>query len=215
MRTKIFLADDHAIVRDGIRALLEKEPDFAVVGEAENGREAVQRATQLRPDVAIIDIAMPELNGVEAARQLLSALPRLKLIALSMHADKRFVAEMFQAGAVGYLKKNCAFKHLVQAIRTVLAGQVYMSPVVAGIVVEGFKARASEAMNAASLSPKEREVLQLLAEGYATKEIADRLGVSSKTIDTHRQNIMDKLQLRSVAELTKYAIREGLTSVDS
>jgi len=217
MSIKLLLADDHAIVRDGIRALLEKEPDFKVIGEAANGREAVRLATDLRPDAVVMDIAMPDLNGIEATRQLLAQMPRLRIIALSMHADKRFVAEMLQAGAAGYLQKNCAFKHLANAIRTVMAGQVYLSPAITGIVVDGFKRQipVGEAEEAGALSPKEREVLQLLAEGSTTKEIADRLGVSGKTIDTHRQHIMDKLDMRSIAELTKYAIREGLTSVEA
>lgn len=217
MNTRILLADDHAIVRDGIRSLLEKEPDMPVVGEAENGRQAVQLALKLRPDLVILDITMPDLNGIEAARQLRDQLPNLKIIALSMHADKRFVAEMLQAGASGYLQKNCAFKNLVNAIRTVVSGQMYLSPSITGIVVEGFKRNlpAGAVSESGPLSPKEREVLQLLAEGSSTKEIADRLAVSAKTVDTHRQHIMDKLNLRSVAELTKYAIREGLTSVET
>jgi DNA-binding NarL/FixJ family response regulator len=211
------LADDHVIVRDGLRSLLEKERDFTVVGEAENGRDAVEQATRLRPDVVVMDIAMPGLNGIEATRQITAQPPKPKVIALSMHSDKRFVAEMLQAGASGYLQKNCAFKHLVNAIRSVIAGQMYLGPSVTGIVVEGFKQRlpAPQPGEAATLSPKEREVLQLLAEGSSTKEIADHLGISGKTVDTHRQHIMDKLGIHSIAELTKYAIREGLTSIEA
>ncbi len=217
MNIKIILADDHSIVRDGIRSLLEKEPGLIVVGEAENGRQAVQQALTLHPDIVIMDIAMPDLNGIEATRQLVAQCPGMKIIALSMHADKRFVAEMLQAGVSGYLQKNCAFKNLVTAIRTVMAGEVYLTPAITGIVVEGFKGRlpaVETPTDARVLSPKEREVLQLLAEGGSTKEIADRLKVSVKTVDTHRQHIMDKLGLRSIAELTKYAIREGLTTID-
>jgi DNA-binding NarL/FixJ family response regulator len=215
MTTRILLADDHVIVRDGIRALLERESDLKVIGEAENGRQAVQQAAKLSPDLVVMDIAMPDLNGIEATRQLRAQNPRIKIIALSMHADKRFVTEMLQAGASGYLLKNCAFKQLVNAIRTVIGGEMYLSSSITGIVVEGFKQNlpAGAVSETGPLSPKEREVLQLLAEGGSTKEIADRLGVSAKTVDTHRQHIMDKLSLRSVAELTKYAIREGLTSV--
>lgn len=214
MSTRIFLADDHSIVRDGIRALLEKERDFEVVGEAGNGRTAVDQICKLNPDAVVMDIAMPDLNGIEATRQVLEKLPRVKIIALSMHSDKRFVAEMLQAGAAGFLQKNCAFRSLVAAIRSVMTGQVYLSPAITGIVVEGFKMHAASTSGEnPALSPKEREVLQLVAEGRSTKEIADVLAVSIKTIDTHRQHIMDKLGLRSVAELTKYAIREGLTSV--
>jgi len=215
MSIRILLADDHSIMRDGIRALLGKYPEFLVVGEAQNGREAVQQALKLHPDVVIMDIAMPDLNGIEATRQLIAQNPRMKIIALSMHADKRFVTEMLTAGASGYLQKNCAFKNLEKAIRVAVSGQIYLSPEITGVVVASLKLLPSSAAPANPLSPKEREVLQLLAEGSATKEIADRLGVSAKTIDTHRQRIMDKLGLRSIAELTKFAIREGLTSVDN
>jgi DNA-binding NarL/FixJ family response regulator len=215
MSTRIFLADDHAIVRDGIRALLEKEKDFTVVGEAANGREAVEQAAKICPDVVVMDIAMPQLNGIEAARQLLLLQPRLRLVVLSMHSDKRFVAEMLRAGAVAYLQKSCAVRDLVAAIRAVLKGQVFMSPEITGIVVDTLRRQAPAPGNKdKELSPKEREVLQLLAEGLSSKEIAGKLGVSVKTVDTHRQHIMEKLSLRSIAELTKYAIREGITTVD-
>jgi DNA-binding NarL/FixJ family response regulator len=215
MSIKIFLADDHSIVRDGIRSLLEQDRDLTVVGESENGRDAVQQAVKLRPDVIVMDIAMPDLNGIEATRQIMRQLPRVKVVALSMHADKRFVVEMLRAGAAGYLQKNCAFKNLAHAIRSVVGGNIYLSPEITGIVVESFRQQtAPTAAESAGLSPKEREVLQLLAEGCTTKEIADRLKVSGKTVDTHRQHIMDKLGLRSIAELTKYAIRHGLTSVE-
>jgi len=214
MQTRIFLADDHSIVRDGIKALLEKERDFTVIGEADNGRDAVQSVCKLQPDIVIMDIAMPKLNGIEATRQLIGEHPKLKIIVLSMHADKRFVTEVLKAGAVGYLQKSCAFKHLITAIRTVLEGHVYMSPEITGVVVEAFRLQKSgSAGTDRELSPKEREVLQLLAEGHSSKEIADFLHVSCKTIDTHRQHIMEKLGLRSVAQLTKYAIREGITGV--
>jgi len=214
MKTRLLIADDHAIVRDGIRSLLQSEKDFTVVGEAANGRQAVKQATELRPDVVIMDIAMPELNGVEATRQIMARNPCVIVIALSMHGDKSFVADMLKAGAVGYLQKSCAFRHLVRAIRTAMAGNIYLNPDIIRIVVEGFRRKIPDTAMFQVLSAKEREVLQLLSEGHSSKEIANRLGVTSKTIDTHRQNIMDKLGLRSVAALTKYAIREGLTSVD-
>ena len=214
MKTRLLIADDHAIVRDGIRSLLQSEKDFTVVGEAANGRQAVKQATELRPDVVIMDIAMPELKGVEATRQIMARNPCVIVIALSMHGDKSFVADMLKAGAVGYLQKSCAFRHLVRAIRTAMAGNIYLNPDIIRIVVEGFRRKIPDTAMFQVLSAKEREVLQLLSEGHSSKEIANRLGVTSKTIDTHRQNIMDKLGLRSVAALTKYAIREGLTSVD-
>jgi DNA-binding NarL/FixJ family response regulator len=214
MSIKIFLADDHSIVRDGIRSLLEQEKDFTIVGEADGGREAVRQTSRLRPDVMVMDIAMPDLNGIEATRQIVAQHPRIKIIALSMHADKRFVTEMLRAGAAGYLQKNCAFKNLVHAIRTVVSGKVYLSHEITGLVVESFRQLAPLTVTeSAGLSPKEREVLQLIAEGCSTKEIAERLNISGKTVDTHRQHVMDKLGLRGIAELTKYAIRHGLTSV--
>lgn len=213
MTLKILLADDHRLVREGLRALLAKEADMAVVAEAGDGRSAVRLAREMKPDVIIMDITMPDLNGIEAARQTLAHAPKTRIIALSMHADKRFVAAMLKAGASGYLLKNCAFAELAGAIRTVAAGQTYLSPRVAGVVVEGYVARAAAGAPAGSaLSAREREVLQLLAEGRPTKQIATQLHTSISTIETHRRHIMERLGLFSVAELTKYAVREGLTS---
>jgi DNA-binding NarL/FixJ family response regulator len=216
MSLKIFLADDHKIMRDGLRSLLENQLDMEVVGEAENGRRAVQLVLEKRPDVVIMDIGMPDLNGMEATRQILAALPDVKVIALSMYSDRRFVSGMLEAGASGYLLKACAFEELAGAVGTVVANQTYLSPEIAGVVVEDYLHRLpmtdSEASSA--LTRREREVLQLLAEGWPNKKIASHLCVSVKTVHTHRQQIMDKLNLRSIAELTKYAIREGLTSPD-
>lgn len=215
MSIRVFLADDHSIIRDGIRSLLEKEKDFTVAGEADNGRDAVLQIIKLKPDVVLMDIAMPNLNGVDATRQLIAQQPRLRIVVLSMHSDKRFVVEMLKAGAMGYLEKNCAFKNLISAIRTVTEGQVYLSPEIAGVIAGTFRQQKLPAtVKEPELSPKEREVLQLLAEGNSSKEIAYQLGVSSKTVDTHRQHIMDKLGMRSIANLTKYAIREGITSLE-
>ena len=213
MTLRILLADDHHLMREGLRTLLEKESDMAVVAEAGDGRSAVRLAREMKPDVIIMDIAMTDLNGIEAARQALAHAPKTRIIALSMHADKRFVAAMLKAGASGYLLKNCAFAELAGAIRTVAAGQTYLSPAVAGVVVEGYVARAAAGAPAGSaLSAREREVLQLLAEGRSTKQIATHLHTSISTIETHRRHIMERLGLFSVAELTKYAVREGLTS---
>ncbi len=216
MTTKILLADDHRIVREGLRSLFEKESDLLVVGEAQNGREAVRLATQLRPEVVVMDLSMPELNGIEAIRQILAKLPRTKVLALSMHSNKRFVVEALRAGAAGFLLKDSAFEELVRALRIVLENRSYLSPEVTGAVIDDVAHRVPAGPESAvlRLSDREREVLQLLAEGRSTREIAERLHVSGKTVDTHRQHIMKKLDLHSVAELTKYAIREGLTSIE-
>ncbi len=216
MSITILLADDHKIVRDGLRALLENQPDMKVVAEAENGRTAVQLAQQKRPQVVIMDISMPDLNGIEATRQMIRELPDIKVIALSMHSDRRYILRMFRAGAVGFLLKDCAFEELVSAINTAIADQPYVSPSIAGIIIQDFVRSGSQISSSATdvLTAREREVLQLLAEGWATKEIASHLHLSVKTVETHRRRIMEKLGLHGIAELTKYAIREGLTSLD-
>ncbi|MEN8135381.1 MAG: response regulator transcription factor [Thermodesulfobacteriota bacterium] len=212
----VLLADDHKIMRAGLRSLLEKTPNVSVVAEAEDGRQAVQLATELRPDLVIMDISMPKLNGIEATRQIMAALPNTKIIALSMHSDKRFLVEMFQAGGVGYLLKDCAAEELEQAIKTVTGNKCYLSPEIAGVMLEDYVDRfQSKPADAASvLSTREREVLQLIAEGWSTKNIAEHLYVSIKTAESHRRKIMKKLDLNTVADLTKYAIKEGLTSLD-
>jgi DNA-binding NarL/FixJ family response regulator len=213
--TRILIADDHKIFREGLRTLLSNQRGVEVVGEADNGRSTVSMATELRPDVVIMDVAMPELNGIDATRQISSTCGDTKVLALSLHADSRLVTRLLTAGAHGYLLKDCAFEELTLAIQTVLADDVYLSPGVAGVVVRAMQSRTTElGTKAPELTPREREVLQLVAEGRTTREIAARLHVSVKTIETHRKQIMDKLELRSVAELTKYAVREGLTSLD-
>lgn len=215
MAIRIILADDHKIIRQGLRSLAEQQPDMEVIGEAEEGRKAVELVHELRPDVVIMDVAMPELNGVEATRQIMDDDMHLRVIALSMHQERQYVARMLEAGAAGYLLKDCAFEEMVDAIRTVIQGQTYLSPKIAGTVVEDYVRNLSADNLTAKqeLTPREREVLQLMAEGESTKQIARTLDVSVKTIETHRRNTMKKLELDSVAELTKYAIREGLTSL--
>lgn len=215
MTIRVLLADDHKIVRDGLRTLLEKHADIAVLGEAEDGREALQMTRKLSPDIVVMDIAMPELNGIEATRQILSEYPGVKVVALSMHSDKRFVSEMLKAGASAYLLKDCAFEELITAIRTVIKSKIYLSPGIAGVVLEDYIRKNSKKDSSvfSVLSDREREVLQLMAEGKTTKEVAAHLNVSIKTVETHRTNIMTKLDIHSIAELTKYAIREGLTSL--
>lgn len=215
MITRVLLADDHKIVRDGLHSLLEENPDIQVVGEAEDGREAVQLVRKLTPDVVIMDIAMPDLNGIEATRQVAAEHPHVKIIALSMHSDKRFVSEMLKAGASAYLLKDSAFEELITAIQTVQENKIYISPGIAGAVVETLKLRPGKPESSvfSLLTDREREVLQLIAEGKNTKEIASFLHLSIKTVETHRLNIMTKLDMHSIADLTKYAIREGLTSL--
>ena len=217
MSIKVLLADDHKIIRDGLRSLIEKHPEMEVVGEADNGRLTIQLARELEPDVVIMDISMPDLNGIDATHQIVKDVPGVKVIALSMHSDKRFVVGMFKAGAAGYLLKDCAFDELEQAVKTVLADHTYLSPKIATVVIKDYVPQvSSEDTSALSvLSSREREVLQLLAEGKTIKEIASDLFLSVKTIETYRQRIMDRLGVHSLAELIKFAIREGLTSLES
>ena len=213
--TRVLLADDHKILRQGLRTLLDQEPDIHVVGEADNGRSSIKLAGELEPDVIIMDIAMPDLNGIDATRRITEGDPHTRVLALSMHSDGRYVKGMLQAGARGYILKDCAAEELTHAIRTVMADQFYVSPGVAGTIVDDYVRQLSTtAEEPAILSCREREVLQLLAEGASTACIAAELHLSIKTIETHRKRIMDKLGLRSIAELTKYAIREGLTTLD-
>ena len=217
MPTKILLSDDHKIMREGLRTLLEKRPDMQVIGEAKTGRMAVQMVRKLLPDIVIMDIGMPDLNGIEATRQILAEFPNIKVVALSMHSDRRFVTEMLTAGAAGYLLKDCAFEELAECIYTVVTGKIYLSPGVADVVVKDYvRHLLPKSLSAYSiLTDREREVLQLIAEGRNTKKIASILYVSIKTVETHRQHIMEKLGINSIAELTKYAIQEGLTSLET
>jgi DNA-binding NarL/FixJ family response regulator len=213
---KILLADDHALMREGLRMLLEKLAGITIVGEADNGISAVRMARDLKPDLVLMDIAMPDLNGIEASRRIMAEAPRAKVIALSMHADKRFVRHMFAAGAAGYVLKGSAFEEVAAAIKTVAAGRIYISPKITDQVLADYvKQLAKSSAGAESpLSGREREVLQMLAEGKSSRKIAERLQVSVTTVDTHRKHIMDKLGFRTIAELTKYAVREGLTPLD-
>lgn len=217
MKIRVLLADDHKIMRDGLCSLLEREDNIEVVAEAENGRVAVQMTLEQQPDVVIMDISMPDMNGIEATRQIVSSLPETKVLALSMHSDKRFVVETFQAGAAGFLLKDCASEELARAINTVAKNQTYLSAEIAGIMVDAYVNRFTPPTSSASsvLTGREREVLQLIAEGWTTKQIASHLYVSVKTVETHRRQIMKKLDRHSVADLTKYAISEGLTSLES
>ena len=214
MSIRILVADDHNIIREGVVSLLEKQPDLNVIGEAGDGRTIVRLARELVPDVVIMDISMPDLNGVEATRQIIKELPMVKVIALSVHFDKHIVKGMLQAGASAYMSKYSAAQELIKAIRLVMAHQIYLSPEIAGIVVEDYKSSRSDSASVfTALTAREREVLQLFAEGKNTREIAAALFISLKTVEAHRRQIMDKMGFKSLAELIKYALREGLTSM--
>jgi DNA-binding NarL/FixJ family response regulator len=217
MAIRVLLVDDHHIVRDGMRALIERQEGMEVAAEAENGRKALQMARRHKPDIVIMDIGMPDLNGIDASRKILEELPEIRIIALSMHGDKQFVQGMLRAGVKGYLIKDCASEELIRSIRVVRSGNVYISPYVATFMIEDFLHPLPENVSSfhTELSTREREVLQLIAEGRSTKTISEALHISVKTVETHRKNIMDKVNLHTVADLTKYAIRYGLTSVES
>jgi DNA-binding NarL/FixJ family response regulator len=214
MTVQILLAEDHNIVREGLRALLATEAEFEVIGEASDGRTAVARVAELSPDVIVMDLHMPDLNGIEATRRVLAEKPNVKIIGLSANSDPNLILEMLKAGASGYVVKDSAFQELSEAIRTVMQNKVYLSPAVQNVLVDDY-VRGAEGRSTAfsTLSSREREVLQLTAEGKATKEVARMLSVSVKTVETHRRNIMMKLNIDNVAQLTKYAIREGLSSL--
>lgn len=216
MKYRIFIADDHRIVRDGLRSLIERENDLELVGMATNGRQALQMTRKLKPDVVIMDISMPDLNGIDATSQIVDEVPDVKVIALSMHSEKLLIDGMLRAGAAGYLLKESAFEELIKAIRIVCAGKKYLSPDVTDIVLRDYlspsKDNADPQMQ--DLTLREREVLQLIAEGGTTKEVASRLNISIKTVESHRGRIMEKLGLHTVAELTKYAVRHGITSLE-
>jgi len=215
MIIKVLLGDDHKIMRQGLRALLEKEPDIEVIGEAEDGRMTVRLAEELSPDVVIMDICMPDLNGIEATHQITARLPAVKVVALSMYSDIRFVLSIMKAGASGYLLKDCACDELAQAIRAVTINRTYLSPSIADTMIKDYihQLQKDDLSVFSVLTAREREVLQLLAEGKTIKEIAAQLYISVKTIETHRQQIMNKLNIHTLPELTKYAVREGLTSL--
>jgi two-component system, NarL family, response regulator NreC len=220
MSIRVILADDHKIVRDGLKSMLAKQLDIEVVGEADNGRDAVSVAGELMPDVVVMDIGMRDLNGIEATRILAERHPEIRVVALSMHSDKRYVSEMLAAGASAYLLKDGAFEELATAIRAAAEGQRYLSPGVADIVVDDYVSMLSGDVTThasgqiAALSGREREVLQLIAEGKSTKEIAALLHLSVKTVETHRRQLMEKLNIFNIAGLTRFALREGLITLE-
>lgn len=216
MCIRIILADDHIITRSGIKALLDCDSRFEVVAEASCGREAVKLCSELKPDVVIMDISMPNLNGMEATRQILTPGSSSHVIALTMHAHRRYISGMLKAGASGYLLKSCTFDELASAITTVMDNKTYLSPSISETVVKDYLSKSSgeQASQESDLTSREREVLQLIAEGISTRDIAKKLFVSESTVNTHRRQIMEKLNIFSIAKLTKYAIQEGLTLLE-
>ena len=217
MNIRVLLVDDHAIIREGLRSLLEKQPEMEVVADTDDGRKAFDFVRELLPDIVIMDITMRGLNGIEATRRIIAEFPAVKVIALSIHSKRRYVADMLSAGASGYILKECLFDELVQAIKAVVAGGRYLSPKITDIVVSDYVKHLSTTADSPfeALKTREREVLQLVAEGKSTKQIALELHVSTKTIEANRRQIMEKLQIHSIAELTKYAVREGLTTLET
>jgi DNA-binding NarL/FixJ family response regulator len=213
---RILLADDHAMVRQGLRLLIERETDIELIHEAEDGYQAVERVRELLPDIVIMDISMPNLNGIEATRQIVDELPQVKVIGLSMHSNNRFIADMLVAGASGYVLKECLFEELVEAIREVNAGKTYLSSRITGLVVDDYRRRLTTGVDSplSSLKDREREILRLIAEGKTTKQIALELHVSTKTIDANRLKIMEKLNAHSIVDLVKVAIAENLIDFD-
>jgi DNA-binding NarL/FixJ family response regulator len=213
---RLLLVDDHTVFRRGLAEMLSRHEDMEVVGEAATGQQGLARARELRPDVVVMDVSMPELGGVIATGRIVEQIEHAKVLALSMHTGRRFVNEMFRHGAVGYVPKHATPEEVLQAVRVVAGGKTYVSPDVAGGVVDTLTGKAPDAANPEqTLSRREREVLQLLAEGQTTKQVAASLNVSPKTVETHRRNIMDKLDLYSIAELTRYAIREGISPLEA
>lgn len=215
MKIRAVVVDDHRVIREGLCALLAREPDIEIVGQADDGLAALRLARQLRPDVLITDVAMPGLNGIEATRRLRTDQPEVRVICLSMHDDSRMVLSVLDAGASGYVLKESSFDELAHAVRTVMSNQIHLSAKLVGIVVQEVRQRQAPGAAPMALTPREREVVQLLAEGFSTQQVAERLHLSHKTVATHREHVMQKLNFTSLAQLTRYALREGLTTLDT
>ena len=210
--TTILLVDDHQIFLEAVQSLFEPLPEFQIVATADNGLSAIERARQHAPDIIIMDVSMPDLNGIDATRRILEIVPKTKIIALSMHTDKHFVLEMIKAGASGYLRKDDAFDELIRAIRVVSRGESYLSPKLSSVILKCLQGSSTK-NNMEDLSPREKDVLKLLAAGKNTRQVGELLFISAKTVESHRSNIMKKLDLWNLADLTKYAIRNGLTGL--
>lgn len=216
MTVTILLVDDHAIIRQGLATLIEQQVDMEVAGHAESGRQAIKLAMELKPDIVVMDVSMPDLNGIDASQQILKQVPEAKIIALSIHSHRRYIVGMLRAGASGYLIKDCVFEELLTAINMVLKNHIYLSDKIRDLVLKDYilNIKINDSLKSCPLSEREKNVIQMIAEGATTREIASRLDLSISTVETHRRHILDKLNTSSVAELTKYAIREGLTSME-
>ncbi len=215
-RISVLLAEDHTIVRKGLRSLLDSEPGIEILGEAQDGREAIEKVRQVHPDVVVMDITMPGLNGLEATRQIKKQFPEIKVLVLTMHANEEYIFQILRAGASGYVVKQAAPADLVSAIRAVYRGDSFLSPAISQKVIEEYIRRADGVIENSydRLTTRERETLQLIAEGRSNREIAALLHITVKTVETHRANLMNKLDIHNTAELTQYAIRKGVISPD-
>ena len=211
---RVLIADDHAIVRQGLKALIEKEPDMEVVGEAENGEQAIEIARDLAPDIIVMDMTMPQLNGIEATKFILRENADIRVIALSMHSNRQIVKEALKAGAMAYVLKSCLFDELSRALQAVMAGKKFLSPQIESLIAQSHMSITEDAPQKVELTARERQILQLLVEGRSAKEIAQHLEISPKTVDAARRRMMNKLDITNLADLVRYAVREGLTSVE-
>ncbi|MDP2336358.1 MAG: response regulator transcription factor [Bacteroidota bacterium] len=214
MSIRILIADDHQLFREGIVTLLSASPQIEIVDQAENGQEAIEKAKKLKPDIVIMDLSMPVINGVDATRILHKELPGIRVLALSMHCDKHYIKEALEAGVSGYLFKNCTYDQLIEAINTVYQGEKYLSAKITEVLIRDYLSKEEEVHdNSEELSERESEILKLMAEGKSTREISDVLFISVKTVGTHKQHILEKLNLKSTADLIKYAIKKGIVGL--
>jgi len=215
MKIKVLIADDHQLFREGLVNLLFSAPDIEVIAQAENGQEAIDKAKHFNPDVVLIDIAMPKMNGIEATRELKKQMPYIKVVAVSMHSDKQYVKGILEAGADGYLLKNCTYRQLTEAIQSVYSGKKYLSEDITELVINGYlDPTKSDSDKHSSLSEREMEIFKLFAEGETTREISEKLFISVKTVGTHKQHILEKLDLKSNADMIKYALKKGLIQLE-
>lgn len=215
MKIKILVVDDHQLFREGLVNLLFSTPDIEVIAQAENGEDAIKKARHFKPEVILIDIAMPKMNGIEATRELKKEMPEIKIIAVSMHSDKQYVKGILEAGADGYLLKNCTYRQLTDAIKTVYSGKKFLSEDITELVINGYlDPSKSEIDNFSQLSEREKEIFMLFAEGKSTREIGEKLFISVKTVGTHKQHILEKLKLKTNADIVKFALKKGLIQLD-